>query len=105
MAKCGGTAPFESIESAQEYLALLAEVVRESQQITEANIVAEAFTHSRHVDALRLIQFKLDKLAKGIKSSRRILSDLRMLRRLIRQEIKAVDTIGGDSSHNLCDRG
>ena len=40
----------------------------------------------RHVEALRLIGYNLEKLAHHIKVSRRILNDLRMLRRILHQE-------------------
>ena len=80
--KCA--APFESIEAAQDYLALLAEVVQESQQVvdSEQGAVEQA---DRHLDALRLISYNLDKLSRHILRSRRILNDLRMLRRILRQ--------------------
>ncbi|MGD0130092.1 MAG: hypothetical protein ABSF46_32645 [Terriglobia bacterium] len=77
-------AAFESIESAQEYFGLLAQVVLESQQAVQADIQEKADSvSSRHLDALRLIGYDLDKLAHHIKASRRILNDLRMLRRIL----------------------
>jgi hypothetical protein len=80
------SAAFESIESAQEYLALLAEVIAEAQQAVEADLEANANSdRPRRVEALRLIGFKLEKLAFHIKTSRRILNDLRMLRRILQQ--------------------
>jgi hypothetical protein len=80
-------AAFESIESAQEYLGLLAQVVLESQQAVQADIQGKADSgSSRHVEALRLIGYNLEKLAHHIKASRRILNDLRMLRRILHQE-------------------
>jgi hypothetical protein len=79
-------AAFESIESAQEYFELLAEVILESQQTVQADIQVKADSGSaRHVEALRLIGFKLERLASHIKTSRRILNDLRMLRRIVYQ--------------------
>ena len=79
-------ANFESIESAQEYFELLAEVVLESQQAVQADIQMNGDSESpRRVEALRLIGFKLERLASHIKTSRRILNDLRMLRRIIHQ--------------------
>ena len=84
--KLEAAAAFESIESAQEYFELLAEVVLESQQAVQADIQGKANSGSpRHVEALRLIGFKLERLAFHIKTSRRILNDLRMLRRVIYQ--------------------
>ena len=80
------TAAFESIESAQEYFELLAEVVLESQQAVQADIQVKADSGSaRQAEALRVIAFKLERLASHIKMSRRILNDLRMLRRIVYQ--------------------
>lgn len=80
-------AAFESIESAQEYLALLAQVIVESQQAVEADIQGTNEAElPRRVEALRLIGFKLEKLASHLKTSRRILNDLRMLRRILLQK-------------------
>ena len=77
-------AAFESIESAQEYFGLLAEVVRESQQAIEADIQGNVDSgFPRRVEALRLIAYNLGKVAHHIKATRRILNDLRMLRRLL----------------------
>jgi hypothetical protein len=84
--KLEAAAAFESIESAQEYFELLAEVVLESQQVVQTDIQEKADSGSgRHVEALRLIGFKLEKLSSHIKTSRRILNDLRMLRRVVYQ--------------------
>jgi len=78
------TAAFESIESAQEYLGLLAQVVIEAQQAVQADIQGSVESdRPRRVEALRLIGYKLDKLASHLKTSRLILNDLRMLRRIL----------------------
>ena len=79
--------PFDNIESAQEYLALLSQAVEEAKQNVEADL-AEAMNAaaSRRLDALRLVIFKLDKLAQHVKGGRRILNDLRTLRRLMNEE-------------------
>ena len=78
------TAAFESIESAQEYLGLLAQVVIEAQQAVQADIQGSVESNSaRRLEALRLIGFKLDKLGSHLKTSRLILNDLRMLRRIL----------------------
>lgn len=80
-------AAFESIESAQEYLGLLAQVVLESQQAVEAQIQGSADSgSSRREEALRLIVYNLEKLRHHIKVSHRILNDLCMLRRLLLHE-------------------
>ena len=40
----------------------------------------------RRLEALRLVSFKLDKLEQHVKSGRRLLNDLRTLRRLLLDE-------------------
>jgi ABC-type transporter Mla subunit MlaD len=76
--------PFDNIESAQEYLALLSEALQDATQNVEADILGEANSQSsRRRDALRLVQYKLQKLEQHIKASRRLLNDLRTLRRLL----------------------
>lgn len=79
--------PFESIESAQEYLGLLCDAITDAQQATQADkATEEKALSSRRVQALQLVAFNLDKLEKHIRQSRRILNDLRTLRRLLHQE-------------------
>lgn len=78
-------AAFASIESAQEYLSLLAQVIVESQQSVQADIQEQTEAGSaRHLEAVRLIGYKLETLGHHIKASRQILNDLRMLRRILR---------------------
>jgi hypothetical protein len=79
--------PFDSIEGAQEYLALLREAVAEAKSTADADILAEVNSKSsRHVDALRLVLYKLEKLDQHVKASCRLLNDLRSLRRLLLDE-------------------
>jgi hypothetical protein len=76
--------PFDNIESAQEYLALLSQALQEAAQNAEGDILGEANSQiSRRRDALRLVVYKLEKLEQHIKASRRLLNDLRTLRRLL----------------------
>jgi hypothetical protein len=82
--------PFDSIEGAQEYLALLREAVEEAKQTTGADIAAEVKSKSsRRLDALRIVWFKLEKLELHVKASYRLLNDLRTLRRLLLEERSA----------------
>jgi len=84
--KLEATAAFASIESAQEYLGLLAQVIIESQQAVQADIQRNIESESpRRVEALRLVGYNLEKLASHIKTSRKILNDLRMLRRILQK--------------------
>lgn len=79
--------PFDNIESGQEYLALLSQALEEAKQTADTDILAEADAKStRRLDALRLVVYKLDKLEQHIKTSRRLLNDLRTLRRLLLEE-------------------
>ena len=76
--------PFETIESAQEYLKLLCEGIAENRAALDADI--EEATRSgatRRLDALRLIAYKLDRLLNHASQSNRLLKDLRNLRRLL----------------------
>ena len=73
--------PFDNIESAQEYLALLSRELDVAKQETQADIAREADSQiPRRRDALRLVVYTLEKLEQHIKISRRLLSDLRTLR-------------------------
>lgn len=78
--------PFDNIEGAQEYLALLTQAVDEARQNADADILGEGESKSRRLDALRLVVYKLEKLEQHIKLSRRLLNDLRSLRRLLLDE-------------------
>lgn len=76
--------PFASIESAQEFFGLVIEAVVDAREATTADLQVEA--ESRRADAMRLVLYKLDKLEKHLTTSRRLLNDLRTLRRLLLEE-------------------
>ena len=78
-------APFESIESAHEYVALLAQQVEEARQGLASDIAAGRHG-SRRIDAFRLVEYKLHQLEEQLARSQRILNDLRTLRRLLLAE-------------------
>jgi hypothetical protein len=79
--------PFYDIESALEYLDQLLGATREAQQEVETEIVRAAHPdEARRKQALQLANFKLEKLSTHIVASRRILNDLRMVRRLLLEE-------------------
>ena len=79
--------PFDNIEGAHEYLGLLAEAVDEARHTADTDILAEGGAKSqRRLDALRLVLYKLEKLEQHIKISRRLLNDLRSMRRLLLDE-------------------
>ena len=86
MADESGT-PFDSIESAQQFVELLVEAVEEARQEVEADVAAAAGGEAeRRKQALQLVSYNLAKLSVHLATSRRILNDLRNLRRLLLQE-------------------
>ena len=79
--------PFDNIESSHEYVALLADAIEETIVDVEADIaLARADNENRRVEALQLVVFNLNKLGTNMRSSRRVLNDLRSLRRLLLDE-------------------
>ena len=81
--------PFDSIEGSHEYVALLAEALEEARREVDAEVaVAEADAADRRKEALQLVAYNLAKLNLHITASRRILNDLRTLRRLLLAERK-----------------
>ena len=79
--------PFDSIEGSHEYVALLAEALDEARSEVDAEIAAaERDGADRRKQALLLVSFNLAKLNLHITTSRRILNDLRTLRRLLLAE-------------------
>ena len=79
--------PFDSVEGAHEYLSLLSEAIQDAKNEIEADIrAAEDPKFPRRLQALRLVSFKLDKLEQQVKNGRRLLNDLRILRRLLLDE-------------------
>ena len=84
--------PFDNIESALEYVDQLLGATREAQNEIETEIVRAAKPEmARRKQALQIVNFKLVKLSTHIVASRRILNDLRMLRRLLLAERKGID--------------
>jgi hypothetical protein len=79
--------PFDSIESAHEYVGLLCEALDNSERTIEQEIAHPGtFTGPRHLDALRLVDYKLKTLRQHFVVSRRLLTDLRTLRRYLLDE-------------------
>ena len=80
--------PFDSIEGALEYVTLLVESVEEAREdiaveVDEAKREPDA---KRRAEALQLVAYKLDRLREHAGASRRLLNDLRTLRRLLLDE-------------------
>jgi hypothetical protein len=79
--------PFDSIEGSHEYVALLAEALAEARRDVDLDIAAaEAEVAVRRKEALLLVSYNLAKLDLHVAASRRILNDLRTLRRLLLAE-------------------
>jgi len=81
--------PFDSIEGSQEYVALLAEAIEEARKEVDADIavaIGEGLGAERRAEALQLVGYNQAKLTLHITTSRRILNDLRTLRRLLLAE-------------------
>jgi len=79
--------PFDSIENAQDYLRLLLEAIVDARNDIAADMTAAQQGESRRrLDALRLVEFKMEKLEQHLRGSARVLNDLRTLRRLLLEE-------------------
>ncbi len=98
--------PFDTIESAQDFVRVLSETITEARAEIELDFQRELDSPpSRHRDALQITLYNLAKLEKHMASSGRILNDLRSLRRLLFAErefhrVKAVSpkpTVQGEA--------
>jgi hypothetical protein len=83
--------PFENIEGALEYVTCLLDACRVAQTQVEVEIgsVTEG-RPSRKLDALKLVDYKLQRLASHLVKSELLLKDLRRLRRIILDERHSV---------------
>jgi hypothetical protein len=80
-------ASFDSIESAHEFAGLLIEALVEAKLDIEGDVQRESgSTFPRRLEALRLALYNVEKLEFHMNKSRRILNDLRSLRRLLFEE-------------------
>jgi hypothetical protein len=76
--------PFDSIESSHDYVRMLGQAIDDAIcQIEEDTRAASANGAVRRVEALRLAAYKLELLRGHFVASRRLLNDLRTLRRLL----------------------
>jgi hypothetical protein len=79
--------PFDNIEGSHEYVAMLAEALEEARRDVETEVAAaDRDGADRRKQALLLVSYNLAKLNLHITTSRRILNDLRSLRRLLLAE-------------------
>ena len=80
-------APFDSIESAHEFITLFAQVVLETEHDIGEDIKrGMSPDFPRRLDALQIVEYKLRTLESHLKNSGRVLNDLRSLRRLLLEE-------------------
>ena len=85
--------PFDNIEGSHEYVSLLAESIDEARREVESEIaIADRDKADRRKEALLLVSFNLAKLQLHFTNSRRILNDLRTLRRLLLAERRGLAT-------------
>jgi hypothetical protein len=79
--------PFDSIEDAHDFMTLLAQTVFETKLEIEADVQRESSSnYPRRTEALKLALYTLERLEFHMLRSRRILNDLRTLRRLLFEE-------------------
>jgi hypothetical protein len=79
--------PFDSIESTYDFFRLLSDAVADAKRELQGQIERESSSRSsRRLDALRVASYSVEKLELHVNHSRRILNDLRSLRRLLFEE-------------------
>ena len=82
--------PFDNLESAHEYVSLLLGAIEEAQEEVAAQaLLPTGDEPARRKEALQLVSYQLTKLSFHTAASRRILNNLKMLRRLLLQETQA----------------
>ena len=81
--------PFDNIENSHHYVSLLADAIEEARrEVDEEVALSSAEGADRRTEALQIVAYNLAKLSLHIKTSGRILNDLRTLRRLLLAERK-----------------
>jgi hypothetical protein len=79
--------PFDSIESAHEFVDLLEESIEDAVlEVKDYIRTAKSEGDERRAEALTLAMYKMSQLSSHMLKSRRILNDLRTIRRLLFQE-------------------
>jgi hypothetical protein len=86
--------PFDSIESAHEFMNVLAQTILEAmKELHHEQQSALRDGQERRARAVELAQFKLKMLNCHVHKSRRMLNDLRMIRRLLSDERMTVERV------------
>jgi hypothetical protein len=80
--------PFGTIESAHDFMTLLAAAISEAKAELQMDVDRESASADvpRRIDALRIALYNMEKLELHLNRSSRILNDLRTLRRLLFEE-------------------
>ena len=78
--------PFDSIESAHEFVALLERSIEDAVLEVKDYIQNARTEDQRRAETLTLAIYKMGQLSSHMHKSRRILNDLRILRRLLHRE-------------------
>ena len=78
--------PFDTIESALEFLHLLQIESGKARQEVESLMEQDGLASARREEAFRLVVYKLSQLNSHVESSQRVLNDLRALRTLLLRE-------------------
>jgi hypothetical protein len=79
--------PFDSIEGSYQYVDMLSEAIAEARRDVEDEVaLAEKEDAERRKQGLLLVSYNLAKLETHMRTSRRILNDLRTLRRVLLAE-------------------
>jgi hypothetical protein len=82
--------PFATIESAIEFFALLEDAIADADRDVSGDLrTAIADDAGRRAEALRLVTYKLEKLEFHAGRCKRLLNDLRTMRRLLFAEREA----------------
>ncbi len=86
--------PFDSIESAHDFMHVLGETVLDAmQELKRQHQIALRDGETRRAQAIDIAQYKLKNLNCYVTKSKRALNDLRMIRRLILNERATVDHV------------
>jgi hypothetical protein len=99
--------PFDSVEGAHEYVGLLLETLREARlEVAEDLVQARGAAEERQVEALQLVSWKLERLESQLVASRKLLNDLRRLRRLLLGDVEGAHpaSSSGDEDEDLLER-
>lgn len=76
--------PFDSIESAQEFMGLLSDAIVEAiRDVADDRKAAHKDAQERRVEALNLALYKLKLLDEHVAKSQKLLKDLRSIRRIL----------------------